>query len=151
MEKQRIVGILLPCLLLGVVTTTTPAQEKDAPATGRYYQIKDVRSGLVLAIVKEDDAKIIQAKAAADTTQQWQFVKVGGYYKIVNRKSGKVVDVRKGDKKVGTQIIQFKDHGGQNQQWSLEKQGKSFVLKSRHSGLVIEANGNNLFDLVPVK
>ncbi|MFO0876530.1 MAG: RICIN domain-containing protein, partial [Gemmataceae bacterium] len=71
--------------------------------------------------------------------QQWKFVKVGDYYKIVNRKTGKALNVSSGSKEEGAPIIQW-DAGddGENQQWSLEKKGQAYVIKARHSGLVLD-------------
>jgi hypothetical protein len=47
-------------------------------------------------------------------------VSVGsGYYKIVSRSSGKVLDVPGASTANGAIIEQWTDNGGQNQQWSL--------------------------------
>jgi hypothetical protein len=164
---KRLTTGLMVAALLWVPCSFASAQ----PQPDRYYQIKNVNSGLVLAIgggSKADEAKVIQAKAGTDNTQQWRFVKVGDCYKIVNRKSGKVLDVYDSSKEKGVQIQQFKYNGGRNQQWSVVKKGKHFAIKARHSGMVIDIvrgsdkagtpliqwpehdKGNQLFDLVPL-
>ena len=42
----------------------------------------------------------------------------GGYYKLVNRNSGKVLDVVNNSVADGTIVDQWTDNGGANQQWT---------------------------------
>lgn len=130
-------------VLLMVLSVATAAE----PKAGQYFQIECVQSGKVLAVEagdKAEEAKIVQVplteEASAEhwTKQQWQFVKVGDYYKIVNRKSGKVLDVHQSSLEEGVQIQQYNYNGGENQQWSLEKRGQHLTIKVRHSGMVLD-------------
>lgn len=162
--------VLASCLL----TCAGRATGAD-PEEGKYYQIKCVRSMKVLSIENKDTgdgAKVIQVAPAAGPFQQWKFVKTGDYYKIVNRKTGKALNVKGGSKDEGTPVIQWDaDDASENQQWSLVKKGEYFAIKARHSGLVLDVadgskgrkvpliqyplqekdNGNQIFELVVVK
>jgi len=53
--------------------------------------------------------------------QQWEliFAGIGDVYKIANRQSGKVLDVKGGSRDDHTLIQQFTDHGGENQRFRL--------------------------------
>lgn len=54
---------------------------------------------------------------AAD--QQWQLVPTGGYYKIKNANSGKVLGILGGSTARGARAVQWSDNGSLDQQWSL--------------------------------
>lgn len=59
----------------------------------------------------------------------------GPYYKLVNRKSGKALDVNGWDLKDGAKLIQWADHGGANQQWHVADAGGGYkTLINKHSG-----------------
>ncbi|NUO45030.1 MAG: RICIN domain-containing protein [Streptomyces sp.] len=51
--------------------------------------------------------------------QPWTLVPTGDYYKIVNRRSGKVLGVDSSSTADGAQVIQWTGNGGLDQQWSL--------------------------------
>jgi hypothetical protein len=69
---------------------------------------------------KTDGTKIVQWNYHAGTNQRWELVDVGGgYYKIKNVKSGKVLDVTGGSTAEGALVVQWTDNGGQNQQWQV--------------------------------
>jgi hypothetical protein len=68
--------------------------------------------------------------------QQCKFEKDDGYYKIVNRKSGKVLDVKGNRTEEGVPIIDWDDEGNDNQRWSWEGNDKVGRLKSKSSTLV---------------
>ncbi|MBI9064010.1 MAG: RICIN domain-containing protein [Marinilabiliaceae bacterium] len=67
-----------------------------------------------------------------------------GYYKIVNKHSGKVLDVAGISNDDGANIYQWEYVNGQNQQWSIEpvESGK-FRIIARHSGKVLDVYGWN--------
>lgn len=106
------------------------------PEAGVYYRIRNVNSQKMLALDDKgaDGAQIVQRSPGQNERQQWSFVKVGGHYKIVNRKSGQSLNVESTEAE--TPIIA--SDNGKNLQWSLEKKGEAYVIKSRHSGLVID-------------
>ncbi|TDC64687.1 lectin [Micromonospora sp. KC207] len=67
-----------------------------------------------------------------------------GYYRLVNRRSGKVLDVSGGSTADGAKAIQWAWTGGANQQWRLEPGvDASYKLVSRHSGKVLEVPGGS--------
>ena len=79
--------------------------------------------------------------------QQWQFVDKGsGYFNIVNRNSGKCLDVNGASTADGANIIQWTCNGGNNQQWQWVATGSYFNLKARHSGKCINVVGSSTAD-----
>jgi hypothetical protein len=83
-------------------------------------------------------------------TKQWQFVKDGDFYKLVNRHSGLVLDVNGDSTDEGAEIIVWNDkdasEGNDNQRWSWD--GKVLPtgtrLKSKSSGHVLDVDGGGL-------
>jgi Ricin-type beta-trefoil lectin domain-like len=65
------------------------------------------------------------------------------YYKIVNRNSGKVLDVTANSTADGAAIEQWSDNGGTNQQWSLVAVGSSYKIVNRNSGKVLDVTANS--------
>jgi len=63
------------------------------------------------------------------------------YYKIVNRKSGLVMDVYGGSTNAGAHVIQWSYHNGLNQQWALVPYGNYYQLVNHKSGLVMDVYG----------
>lgn len=145
--------------------------EATLPQEGKFYRIKNVHSKKVLAVedkALDDGARIVQIIAGPKDHQAWKFVKTDSYYKIVNRRSDKALNVVSGVKDVGADIIQWDvEDDAENQHWSLEKRDGYFIIRARHSGLVLdvanEAKGrksplvqqfltgsaNQLFELIP--
>ena len=66
------------------------------------------------------------------------------YYNLVNRISGKYIDVLGASQSDGADIIQWTSNGGYNQQWEMLDAGSGYVfLKVRHSGKCMRGlNGN---------
>src|SRR5207237_10123319 len=90
---------------------------------GLHFQIISVDSGKALAVEEDspkNGAKLIQRTATASAAQQWQLLKRAEYYLIVNRKSGKVLDVPNGTKDY-VQIHLWDKEAADKQQWSVEK------------------------------
>jgi hypothetical protein len=59
----------------------------------------------------------------------------GPYYKLINRKSGKALDVYQTDLVDGANVVQWADNGGANQQWHLTDIGGGYrTLLNRNSG-----------------
>ena len=116
----------------------------SAAAEGRkYVKLVHADTGKVLAVADNSDdagAKAVLAKDDGSKGQQWKLEKDGGHYKIVNRKSGKVLDVNNASKDEDGEIIQWeeKTDDNDNQRWSWEGKGDDRRLKSKHSGLVLD-------------
>jgi hypothetical protein len=63
---------------------------------------------------------------------------VGPYYKLVNRRSGKALDVYQANLADGAQLVQWADNGGANQQWHVTDVGGGYrTLFNRNSGRVL--------------
>jgi hypothetical protein len=59
----------------------------------------------------------------------------GAYYKLINRKSGKALDVYQANLVDGANVVQWTDNGGTNQQWHLTDLGNGYrTLLNRNSG-----------------
>src|SRR5438270_479160 len=83
----------------------------------KYVKIVHVETGKVLAIADDSDdaeAKAVVAKDEANKARQWKLEKDGDHYKIVNRKSTKVLDVNNQSKDEGGSIIQWEDKSDDN-------------------------------------
>ncbi|KOS07523.1 Ricin B lectin [Flavobacterium akiainvivens] len=66
----------------------------------------------------------------------------GDFYKIVNRNSGKAVDVSGGSTDNGGNIIQWDYSGGNNQQWAFNSQGSGYyAVINRNSSKALDVNG----------
>lgn len=63
-------------------------------------------------------------------------------YKIINRKSGKVLDVKDGSTQDGAQIVQWTDNGGDNQHWQLISAVSGYYkIKNVKSGKLMDIEG----------
>ncbi|MEH6372328.1 RICIN domain-containing protein, partial [Pectobacterium carotovorum] len=68
----------------------------------------------------EDGAQILQMYNTGHFSQQWLILDAGdGYYKIMNRNSGKLLDVNSRSTENGASGIQWHDNGGWNQLWKI--------------------------------
>jgi tetratricopeptide (TPR) repeat protein len=122
----------------------------------KYVKLVHEKTGKVLAIARisaqpalanalrvEDasQAALTRGVLAVDDgckAQQWKFEQDGNYYKIVNRKSGKVLDVQRNRTEPGVAIIEYDDEDQDNQRWSWEGSGKVGRLRSKSSTLVLD-------------
>ena len=157
---------------LALLLTSQIAQAQ--PEEGRYYRIQNANSKLVLGVAGKTElgTEVIQVPLNKSAEgQQWKFVKKGNVYEIINKKSGKALNVRDGSKSENAPLIQWNARSkGENQRWSLEKNGDSFSLIAQHSGMAIgilnrskepgiqvvqlrtrKNAKNQLFDLVPIE
>jgi hypothetical protein len=134
--------ILLP--LLAALAVAVPARADD----GKFVKLV-LADGKVLSVADDSEeagAQVVAVKDGDSKAQQWKVVKDGEFLKLVNRKSGRVLDVFEESKDEGTKIIIWDDksEGNDNQRWSWEGTGKAKRLKSKSSELVldVEENGN---------
>jgi hypothetical protein len=71
----------------------------------------------------DNGANVHQWSFHGGDNQRWKLQDAGdGYYFLVARQSGKVLDVSSSATKDGDNVHQWKMHGGQNQHWRLQKQ-----------------------------
>ncbi|MCX5062467.1 RICIN domain-containing protein [Streptomyces sp. NBC_01597] len=69
---------------------------------------------------------------------------LGGWFRLVNRRSGKALDVSGASTADGGKIIQYTSSGAINQQWRfLPNADGSFRLAARHSGKVLDSPGGS--------
>jgi alpha-L-fucosidase len=75
------------------------------------------------------------------TNDEWQPVDLGnGYFRIVNRNSGKVLDVSGASTADGARVVQWPWTGSANQQWNLLPNPDGSVrLRSVNSGKVLDS------------
>jgi O-glycosyl hydrolase len=67
------------------------------------------------------------------------------YYRIVNKNSGKVLDVSNASLQSGTKVIQWSNNGGYNQHWRIEPvNGGYYKLTNRNSGFVLDLEQGSL-------
>lgn len=69
---------------------------------------------------KENGANVIQYTDKNSDNQLWKIECVDGYYKIINRNSGKVLEVEKSSLESGANVSQNKYKGKDNQLWIIE-------------------------------
>ncbi|HZY83984.1 MAG TPA: RICIN domain-containing protein [Gemmataceae bacterium] len=129
--------------LPAVVACVLFAAPAAAAADAKYVKLVHADTGKVLAVAESSDeagAKAVLAKDDGSKGQQWKLEKDGDHYKVVNRKSGKVLDVEGESTEEGGGIIQWDDksEGNDNQRWSWEGKDKDRRLKSKSSSLVLD-------------
>jgi hypothetical protein len=126
------------CVLLAAALTN--AQTAQEPP---WVKLVHSDTGKVVSVAgksEEPAARVVLDKDDGSEFQQWKFVKDGNYSKVVNRKTGQVLDVFEESLDEGTEIIQWpdKEEGNDNQRWSWEGEGKDRRLKSKSSSLVLD-------------
>lgn len=69
------------------------------------------------------------------------------YYKIVNKNSGKALDVSGASTANGADVIQWDYLGGDNQQWRIVEvtKGRYYIL-NKNSGKMLDVNGQSIFN-----
>ncbi len=73
------------------------------------------------------------------------------WYVLVNRNSGKALDVYNLSTSDGGRITQWTRNNGQNQQWQfIDSGGGYYRLKSRHSGKVLDVHNFSTADAAPI-
>jgi len=122
------------------------AVSAPAMAEDKFVRIVNVDTGKVLGVKddsEEGGARAVVAKLdEANKAQQWTLEKDGTQYKLVNRKSGKVLDVNEASADEGAAIIiwEAKGEDNDNQRWAWDGEGKERRLKSKSSGLVLDVD-----------
>jgi hypothetical protein len=99
-----------------------------------------------------DGTPIGQWGYVAGSNQLWQFVNLNnGYYKIINKFSGKVLD-NPNSLVDGTVMTQYTDNGGTNQQWqAVDAGGGYYKLINRTSGKLLDNPGGGTADATQIK
>ena len=131
--------------LAGVAACVLFTTSVVGAAEAKYVKLVHVDTGKVLAVADDSDeagAQAVLARDEAGEARQWKLEKDGDHYKLVNRKSGKVLDVSGESIDEGTPIIVWDDKpdGNDNQRWSWEGEGQARRLKAKSSGLVLDVD-----------
>jgi len=69
---------------------------------------------------------------------------------IVNKQSGKAIDVPGATTKKGKDIIQYEKNNRFNQRWCFVQHGKGFIIQSLFNGLVLDIEGAKTKKGVPI-
>ncbi len=70
----------------------------------------------------------------------------GGTYKLINRNSGKALDVDKNSTADGGDVIQWTDNGGNNQKWVVTSTSNGYTLKNVNSGKLLDVDNGSTAD-----
>ena len=69
-------------------------------------------------------------------------IESGAVYKLINKQSGKALDVSSAATNDGANVQQWSDNGGSQQQWKVEDTGDGYYkLTAQHSGKVLDVEG----------
>ncbi len=97
----------------------------------------------VLATVLVGAAAVAVSTSAASAAT----VDTNAWYVLINRNSGKAMDVASSSTADGAAVHQWSRHDGTNQQWQFVDSGGGFYrLKARHSGKVLDVAGASTAD-----
>jgi hypothetical protein len=125
-----------------VLFSFLPANAADTYVT---FVHKDTKKVLAVADgSSEGGAKVILAKEnATDESQHWKLEKDGEMLKIVNRKSGKVLDVNEVSNDEGASLIIWdsKDDGNDNQRFKWDEKAGTLVGKASGHALDVDKDG----------
>lgn len=126
--------------LLTMLALAVPVRANDE----KFVKIT-LGDGRALSVADDSEdagAQVVVAKDGDSQAQQWKIVEDGKFLKLVNRKSGKVLDVNENSTDEGAKIIiwEEKSEGTDNQRWSWEGTGKARRLKSKSSELVLDVD-----------
>jgi hypothetical protein len=103
--------------------------------TGDSYSMETLNgSGTSLSLTNNNASGVDRLKYAYGLTGT-------GYFKIVNRKSGLVLDISGGSTANGGLAIQWPYNGGANQQWQEVQVNGGYELVNRNSGMLLEDPG----------
>ena len=83
----------------------------------------------------------LEVSGLKGSLQQWNFQDAGSeYFRIVNRNSGKCLDVYAALTADGANVVQWACNNGTNQQWQVFRTGNFAELRARHSGKCLDVN-----------
>ncbi|MEU1645865.1 non-reducing end alpha-L-arabinofuranosidase family hydrolase [Micromonospora zamorensis] len=106
------------------------------PARRRWWLPRVLAAGAMAVVVGGVAAAVVSSPAAAAT------VDTTAWYVLVNRNSGKALDVYNLATNDGARITQWARNNGNQQQWQFVDSGSgNYRLKSRLSGKVLDVSG----------
>ncbi|HEX6358391.1 non-reducing end alpha-L-arabinofuranosidase family hydrolase [Actinophytocola sp.] len=116
-------------------------------APHRKYRIR--RSGVARALITLLATVLTATAAVALNTSAASAATVdtSAWYVLINRNSGKAMDVAGTSTADGAVIQQWARHDGANQQWQFVDSGNGhYRLKSKNSGKILDVNGRSTAD-----
>lgn len=138
------------------IGTLPPTSGGGGPQSGGIYHLTARHSSKRLEIIDNgggslmaDGTKAQQWSArSSGQNQNWRLNDMGGgWWKMTNVASGKVLDVPGGSTANSVALGQFTDHGGTNQRWSFTDVGDGwFTITSQVSGKLLDVNGRSTAD-----
>ncbi|MET7452135.1 RICIN domain-containing protein [Streptomyces sp. NPDC005574] len=121
------------------VTKQVPLFEKADLAAGPHT-IKVVCTGT-------KNASSSNTVCALDAFASLSFPAANTFYKILNKNSGKAIDVSSGSTSAGANIIQWNDTGAPNQRWRWVAVGDgTYELVNLNSGQLLDVTGGSTAD-----
>jgi len=125
---------------------------QNAPtfAAGTPYKICSQNSGKCLDVPTEalwNNGTDIQQWDFGNTDNQKWFITAtdGGYYKIINKQTGKALDIWLGNLDNGTAIVQWDYWAGKNQNWAISPVGGgAFSIVGRLSSKALDVENTSL-------
>ena len=135
----------MPRTLTALALLAAPllADDPKGPAPVRLIQVSSGKALSVEPPPENEDlggrAVVVQADPM-DPAQEWKIEPAGKAFKLVNRKTGQVLDVSDESTDPGAPIIQWEDNGFDNQRWNWVGDGAERRLRSKSSGLVADTD-----------
>ncbi len=121
--------------------------------TNFYAEIRNVNAGLNLSI-NSDTGEVLTYHDTSSDAQTWKFVRQSdGSYKIINKKTGKCLDVSGGVHTSGAKVQTYKDNGSNAQKWYLhEVSSGKYVLRPKCSSVcVLDVKGASKKENTPLQ
>ncbi len=128
-----------------------PAGAQTIP-NGDYYIMSDVAGNMCLDVEARadgDDNAVIARKTGQNSQIYTVSYLTNGFYRIVNKNSGKSLDVYQGKTTRGANVCHWSGGygGGRNQQWTIrESGGGSYYIQPRCSGHYLDVADGNTAD-----
>ena len=135
---------LCVAVALAAVVISPAEDKKNDKNADVVVKIVHVDSGKVLGVAddSEEAAKCVLAKdQVGKPARLWKLVKDGEWIKVVNVKSGMVLDVNEASTDEGADLIIYDDKGDEdvdNQRFQWDGKGADRRLKAKGSGLVLD-------------
>ena len=125
--------------LLVVLSAGVFSAEAQPTGSSLRGYVKDNQGGVLpgVTVTATSPQMIAPATGVTDET---------GYYRLINQKSGKCLDVASASTANGANVIQYTCGTSTNQQWQWVAIGSYFQLKARHSGKCLDVVSSGTAD-----
>jgi len=142
--------VIVAVVLAGVAVGWVKPAAAATVDLNAWYVVVNRNSGKAMDdfnFATGDGAVVVQWARHNQNNQQWRFLDSGGgFYRLQNRHSSKVLDNRSSTSD-GTDVVQWTDQNATGQQFRLADSAGGFVrLISRHSGKAVEVQNASQMD-----